>query len=116
MSPAEFNFLHIFHISSVLLLIGATFFAFAAPPETKTRMAIFSGIAAMLVLLSGFRMWQLEFGMAVTGWVAVKFVCWLGIASFTSLAYRQRGKTALWVTLTAILAIVAVTMAYVKPF
>jgi len=50
MSPAEFNFLHIFHISSVLLLIGATFYAFAAPPETRKRVAIFSGIAALLVL------------------------------------------------------------------
>lgn len=116
MSPAEFNFLHIFHISSVLLLIGATFYAFAAPPQTKTRVAIFSGIAALLVLLSGFRMWQTQFGMAPAGWVFVKLICWLAIASFSSLAYRQRDRAALWMTLTIVLAVVAVTMAYVKPF
>jgi hypothetical protein len=115
MSPAEFNFLHIFHISSVLLLIGATFYAFAAPPQTKTRVAILSGIAALLVLVSGFRMWQVEFGMAPAGWIVVKLICWLAIASFSSLAYRRREKAWLWITLTIVLAIVAVTMAYVKP-
>ncbi|MGD1032210.1 MAG: hypothetical protein ABSA05_13830 [Opitutaceae bacterium] len=116
MSSAEFNFLHIFHVSSVLLLIGATFYAFAAPPETKTKVAMYSGIAALLVLLSGFRMWQVQFGMAMAGWIAVKFVCWLAIASFSALAYRRRDKAALWITLTAVLAIIAITMAYVKPF
>ena len=116
MSPAEFNFLHIFHISSVLLLIGATFYAFGAPPQTKTRVAILSGVAALLVLLSGFRMWQTQFGMAPVGWVVVKFVCWLAIASFSSLAYRQRDRAWLWITLTIVLAVVAVTMAYLKPF
>jgi hypothetical protein len=100
----------------VLLLIGATFYAFAAAPQTKTRVAVFSGIAALLVLMSGFRMWQTQFGMAVAGWVIVKLVCWLAIASFSSLAYRQRERAGLWITLTIVLAVIAVTMAYLKPF
>ena len=116
MSPAEFNILHIIHVSSVLMLIGATFYAFGGAPETKTRVAIYSGIAALLVLLSGFRMWQAQFGLAPAGWVIVKLVCWLGIASFSGLAYKRREKAALWVALTLILAVLAVTMAYVKPF
>ena len=116
MSPAEFNFLHVFHVSSVLLLIGATFYAFAAAPETKTRVSIYSGVAALLVLLSGFRMWQAQFGLAPAGWVIVKLVCWLAIASFSGLAFRRREKAPLWIALTIVLAIVAVAMAYVKPF
>jgi hypothetical protein len=116
MSSAEFNLLHIFHVSSVLLFIGATFFAFAAPPEAKKRVMMFSGIMALLVLLSGFRMWQSQFGMAIAGWIIVKFVCWAAIACFSGLAFRYRDKTALWITLTAILAIIAVAMAYLKPF
>jgi len=91
-------------------------FRIAAPPEAKKRVMMFSGIMALLVLLSGFRMWQSQFGMAIAGWIIVKFVCWAAIACFSGLAFRYRDKTALWITLTAILAIIAVAMAYLKPF
>jgi hypothetical protein len=116
MSSAEFNILHIVHVCSVLLLIGATFYAFAGAPETKKRVAIASGVAALLVFLTGFRMWQAQFGLALAGWVIVKLVCWLAIAAFSGLAYRRRDQAALWITLTSLLAILAVTMAYLKPF
>ena len=116
MSPQEFNALHISHVSSVLLLIGLTFYAFAGSPETRKRVLMYSGIASLLVFLTGLRMWQAQFGFVMAGWIFVKLACWLGISAFSGLAYRRREKAGLFAVLTILLAVVAVAMAYAKPF
>ena len=116
MNPSEFNILHIFHLSSVLILIGLTFYAFAGAPETRKRVLMLAGIASLLVLGSGFRMWQAQFGFVLAGWILVKFLCWLGISAFSALAYRRRDKTVLFAIVTVVLAVIAVTMAITKPF
>jgi hypothetical protein len=61
-------------------------------------------------------MWQVQFGFVFAGWILVKFLCWLGISAFSGVAYRLRDKAGLFALLTVLLAIVAVTMAYTKPF
>ncbi len=116
MSPHEFNFLHAFHVSSVLLLVGLTFYALAGAPETRKRVVMWSGIVSLLVVGSGIRMWQAEFNFAMAGWVFLKLLCWLGISALAGMAYRRREKAGLFGALTAILAILAVTLAYTKPF
>lgn len=116
MSPHEFNFLHVFHVSSVLLLIGLTFYAFAGAPETRRRVVAWAGVASLLVLLGGVRMWQVQFGFVMAGWILLKALCWLGISAIGGLAYRRREKAGLLAILTVVLAIIAVTMAYTKPF
>lgn len=116
MSPGEIYSLHIIHILSILLLIGTTFYSFAGAPDTKKRIAIFSGVAALLILLTGIRMWQSQFSFALAGWIVIKLICWLGISAMSGLAYRRRNQVFLWLSLTCLFAIVAVIMAYVKPF
>ena len=116
MSPHEFNFLHVFHVSSVLVLIGLTFYAFAGAPDTRRRVTIWAGIASLLVLASGIRMLQAEFNFAFAGWVWVKLACWLGISAFSGIAYRRREKAGVFAVVTALLAVIAVIMAYTKPF
>lgn len=116
MSPQEFNALHIFHLTAVLLLVGCTFFAFAGAPETRKRVLMWSGIASLLVLLSGVRMWQSQFGFAFAGWILVKLVCWLAISAFAGIAYRRREKVGLFAVLTIVLSATAIAMAYLKPF
>jgi len=115
MNSAELHSLHIIHVLSVLVLIGTTFFACAAPAETRKRVLMWSGIASLVVLLTGFRLWQGLYGM-VGIWAIVKLVCWLGISAFGGVAYRRREKAKLWIALTLALAALALVMVYVKPF
>lgn len=115
MSPSELNLLHVVHVASVVVLIAYTFYAFAAPPETRKKVLITTGIAALLVLLSGIRMWQGMFNFVMMGWVVVKIICWLGISAFTGMAYRRRQQAALFMGITLVLAVIALVMVYYKP-
>jgi len=115
MNAAELHSLHILHVLAVLVLIGTTFFACAAPADTRKRVLMWSGIASLLVLLTGLRLWQGVYGMAGV-WAIVKLICWLGISAFAGVAYRRREKAKLWIALTLALAALALVMVYVKPF
>jgi len=116
MSPTEFSLLHFLHVSAALVLVGHTFYAFAAPPETRKRTMIWTGSAALVMLLTGLRMWQTVYNFAPAGWLVVKFVCWLGLSALSGIAYRRRGQAGLFAWLAIILAVVAVAMVYFKPF
>lgn len=115
MNPSELNLLHALHVASIIAVIAYTFYAFAAPPETRKKVLIGTGIATLLVLLTGIRMWQGMFGFAMMGWIVVKVLCWLGISGLTGVAYRRRDKAALLMTIVLVLAVVAVVMVYFKP-
>ena len=116
MSPREFNALHVLHVSGVLILLSFTFLAFAAAPESRKRVLAIAGLGSLLVLLTGFRMWQAQFNFVIAGWILVKIVCWLGVSALGGLGYRRRDKAGLLAFLALLLAIAAVAMAYVKPF
>mgnify|MGYP003344132975 CR=1 FL=1 len=47
MSP---TFYHVLHLISVLVLTGYTFYAFAAPAESRKKVMIITGVASLLVL------------------------------------------------------------------
>jgi len=116
MSVHEFITLHVIHVAAALVLMGHTFYAFAAPLETRTRVLIWTGGASLVMLLTGLRMWQGVYGFAPAGWLVVKIGCWLGLSALAGLAYCQRewgGKLA-WVAI--VLAVTAVAMVYMKPF
>ncbi|HTX66468.1 MAG TPA: hypothetical protein VMD31_11900 [Opitutaceae bacterium] len=116
MSPTEFSILHLLHVAAAFVLVGYTFYAFAAPPETRKRTMIWTGSAALVMLLTGLRMWQTVYNFAPAGWLVVKLVCWLGLSALSGIAYRRRAQAGVlsWVALALVL--VAVTMVYLKPF
>ena len=116
MNPSELNALHIIHVASVVVLIAYTFFAFAAPAETKKRVMMITGIATLLVLLTGIRMWQGLFSFHAFGWIIVKILCWLGLSALTGLAYRKREQANTLMVVALVIAIVALAMVYAKPF
>ncbi len=116
MNPSELNALHLIHVASVLVLVAYTFFAFAGPAETRKRVMMITGIATLLVLLTGIRMWQGVYGFHALGWIVVKLVCWVGLSALTGLAYRKREQTNVLMIVALVLAITAVAMVYVKPF
>jgi hypothetical protein len=116
MNINELNALHIIHVAAVLVLIAYTFFAFAGPLETKKRVMMITGVASLLVVLTGVRMWQGVFGFHAFGWILVKIVCWLGLSALTGMAYRKRDKANLFMIVALVLAFIALAMVYVKPF
>jgi len=116
MSQGEYNLLHILHVAAALVLMGQTFYAFAAAPEARKRVLIVSGVAALVLFAAGIRLWQAVYGFAPAGWVFVKIGCWLGISALAGIGYRQRGRVCLLSWVAVALAVIAVVMAYAKPF
>ena len=115
MNPNELNVLHILHVLSVIVLIATTFYACAGAPETRKKVLMWSGIASLLVLLTGIRLWQGVYHFSGK-WAVVKLVCWLGLSAFAGVAYRKRQKAGLWIGLSLVLTILALAMVYLKPF
>jgi hypothetical protein len=105
----------ILHLSSVIVLLGYTFYAFAAPDETRKRVLMITGVAALLVIVTGFGMLA-RLHLGFPGWAVVKFVCLLGLASISGIAYRRRAMADLFMMIAFALAITAVAMVYVRPF
>ncbi len=116
MNPHELNLLHVLHVAAVVVLVAYTFLGFAGAPETRKRVLIATGIASLLVLLTGIRMWQGMLGFAMQGWIIVKLVAWLALSALTGVAYRKRGAvgTLTWIVLG--LAVIALVMVYYRPF
>lgn len=107
----------IVHVFSVILLIGLTFSAFAAPQAHRKRwLSIATGVLSLLVLVSGFGMISVVYSNQFAGWMIVKLVAWLGIAAFAGIVFRKPNKATLFGWLTVLLALVAVAMVYLKPF
>jgi hypothetical protein len=113
--PMSLPTYHVLHLSSIIVLLGYTFYAFAAPAETRKRVLMITGIAALLVAVSGFGMLA-RLHLGFPGWVAVKAVCWLGLAAMAAVAYRRRASADLFMMIAFALAITAVAMVYVRPF
>lgn len=116
MNPNELNIVHIAHVVGVLVLVAFTFFAFAGPAETRKRVLMITGMASLLVLATGIRMWQGLFGFHAFGWIIVKLFCWLVISGLTGAAYRKRDKANTLMVIVLVLATIAVVMVYAKPF
>jgi len=115
MNPHELESLHIIHVLAAIGLIATTFYACAGAPETRKKVVMWAGIASLLVVLTGIRMWQGLYGFA-GGWAIVKLVCWLGLSAFAGVAYRRRARAGLWIQLTLVLTLVSLTMVYLRPF
>ncbi len=115
MNPQEYNALHILHVLGAIGMVAATFYAFAAAPETRKRTLMWSGIATLLVLLTGIRMWQALYQFS-GGWAWVKVASWLVLAATTGSAYRKRccAPKLAWISMGA--AAIALVMVYVRPF
>ena len=112
MSPL---FYQILHVVSVLVLTGYTFYAFAAPPESRKKVMIITGVASLLALVGGFGL-QAKLAVGWPGWFIIKLLCWLGLSALAGMGYRRRGSAGVLAIVAIVLMIVAVFMVYLKPF
>jgi hypothetical protein len=113
MSP---TFYYILHLISLFVLAGYTFYAFGAPPETRKRVMMVTGIAALLAFVAGFGL-QAKLGYKLTsGWLIVKMLCWFGLSGLAGFGYRKRGAAGMLALLAVVFVVIAVVMVYTKPF
>lgn len=113
MNPVYYQILHLF---CLFVLIAQTFIAFANPqPENRKRTMIITGIAAVLIVVSGFGLISKLYQNHIVGWMVVKIVCWVGLSALAGFTYRRpqwRSKLAFTALL---LVLIALVMVYVKP-
>lgn len=112
MNPAIYSIIHVF---SLLLLTGFAFYAFAAPAECRKKVMIITGIASLLMLISGFGLLaKLQLGFP--GWIIVKIVCWLGLSALAGIGFRKRDKAGLFMAIILALIFTAVVTVYYGRF
>ena len=111
MSPTVYYILHVF---SVLVLTGFTFYAFAAPAETRKKVMMITGIASLLALVGGFGLLTKLYNNQFAPWVIVKIVCWLGLSGLAGMGYRKRDKASVFITVALALVFVALYAVYTK--
>lgn len=107
----------ILHLIALLLLTTELFKAFACPvPEKRRRTLILTGLAALIMLISGFGMVEVTKVPLLSGWLLVKLVCWLTLTAMAGLVFRQPQWARRLQYLAATLLIVAIIMVCVRPF
>lgn len=108
---------HVLHLLSLFILTAHTFMAFGNPdPANRKRTMMITGIASLLVLVSGFGMLHLLNIPYSSGWLIVKFFCWIGLSSLAGIAYRRSHLRARLSFIGLVLIVTAVTMVYFRPF
>lgn len=111
MNPLYYYLLHLF---SLFVLTAHTFMAFANPdPANRKQTMIITGIATLLVLVSGFGLLAKLHANQFEGWVIVKLVCWLGLSALAGIAYRRPHLRRTLATVALGLILVALFMVYV---
>lgn len=111
------SFYHILHVFSLFVLTAHTYMAFANPaPENRKRTMMITGIASLLVLISGFGLISKLYSNHFAGWMIVKLVCWLALSALAGLAYRKVAMRGLLSFLGLALLLIALVMVYLKPF
>ncbi len=105
------------HLFSLIVLTAHTFMAFANPlPENRKRTLMITGIAALIMAFTGFGMLAVEKIPISSGWVIVKIVCWLGLASLSGIVYRKTHLRGLLSLVSLALILIALVMVIFRPF
>ena len=110
MSPTIY---YVIHLGALFLLAGYTFYAFGAPPETRKRVMMITGIASLLALIAGFGL-QAKLGHKLSEpWLIVKIVCWFGLSGLAGVGYRKRGAAGALAVIAMALIVTALVMVYI---
>ncbi len=111
------SFYHILHVFSLLVLTGYTFYAFAAPAEARKKVLMITGIASLLMFISGFGLITKVVGVGKGAWplwVWIKLVAWLGLSALAGIGFRRREKATVFMAVALALVFVAVYSVYTK--
>ncbi len=114
------SFYHVLHVFSLLVLTGFTFHAFAAPAEARKKVLIITGVASLLMFISGFGLITKLIGTGQglwPAWVWVKLVAWLGVSAMAGIAFRRRSAaTTLMLVLLVLLFVALYAVYFMNPY
>ena len=111
------NYYYLIHVFALFILSAHTFMAFANPaPENRKGTMIITGIASLLVLVSGMGLLAKLHANQFSGWVIVKIVCWLGLSALAGIAYRRPHLRSTLAFVALALILTALAMVYVVRF
>ena len=114
MNPNYYSLIHVF---ALFILSAHTFMTFANPaPENRKRTMMITGIASLLVLISGFGLLAKLHNNQFSGWVIVKIVCWLGLSALAGIAYRRPHLRGTLAVVALALTLTALVMVYIVRF
>jgi uncharacterized membrane protein SirB2 len=114
MNPLYYSLLHVF---SLFVLTAHTFMAFANPaPENRKRTMMITGIATLLVLISGFGLLAKLHQNQFSGWVIVKLICWLAFSMLAGIAFRRPHLRSQLALASLFLILTALVMVYLVRF
>lgn len=103
------------HVASALLLVAATFSAFAAPTaERKRGVMILAGVLSLLMLTGGFGL-MARLGYSFATWLYVKIACWMVLSAMAGIAFRRPQLAGKLTIVTAAVILTAVWSVYYKP-
>ena len=110
-------FYKLLHVFALIVQTAHTFMAFANPEPVNRRLTLMvTGIASLIMLVSGFGLLALEKIPYSSGWVIVKLVCWLALGSMAGIVYRKTHLRGLLSLITLLLILVALVMVFFRPF
>jgi len=108
---------HVIHVTSLLLLAGVTFGAFANPdPARRRRVMMLSGVLSLIVFVGGMGLVSKALGSEWQTWVFLKIGCWVGLSALVGIAYRRPGLRPTLPWIAAVLLGVSVWAVYSRPF
>ncbi|GAB1489548.1 hypothetical protein MASR2M8_20010 [Opitutaceae bacterium] len=102
----------IVHLASLIALTGGTFYAFAGSPESRKKVMMITGIASLLMFISGFGMLARLHANQFQPWVIVKLVCWLALSGLAGIGYRKRDNAPIFISIIAVVVLTALYMVY----
>ena len=110
-------FYKLLHIFALIVQTAHTFMAFANPEAANRKLTLMvTGIASILMLVTGFGMLAIEKIPFSSGWVIVKLVCWLGLGALAGVVYRKAHLRGLLSFISLRLILVALVMVLFRPF
>src|SRR5689334_14048519 len=110
-------FYKLLHVFALVVQTAHTFMAFANPDQANRRLTlIVTGIASLLMLVTGFGMLAIEKIPVSSGWVIVKLFCWIGYGSLAGIVYRKAHLRGLLSMISLTLILVALVMVFFRPF
>ncbi len=113
MSPLVY---YILHVASLLALTAGVFYGFAGAPGTRKTVMIVTGIASILMLVSGFGLLAKIHANQFSTWVIVKLVVWLALSALAGIGYRKRDQAGLFMGIVGLLLFVGLLMVYYVRF
>ena len=110
-------FYKLLHVFALIVQTAHTFMAFANPiPANRMRTLMVTGIASLLMLISGFGMLALQKIPFSAGWVIVKMICWLAFGGLAGVVYRKEHLRGVLSLVTFGLILTALIMVFFRPF